>query len=52
MNNIVLKKARPGKIFIGQLTSTDTINLKDHCLKEVLYRYKSNELPIKINNVI
>ena len=37
LSKIILQKAKPGKIFIGPLTSKDTKNLIDECSKGVLF---------------
>ena len=37
LNNIVLQKAIPGKIFVGPLTTTDTEGLIDFCSKGVIF---------------
>ena len=37
LNNIILQKASPGKIFIGPLTSADTENIITECPKGVLF---------------
>ena len=37
LNNIILQKALPGKIFIGPLTSADTENIFEECSKGVLF---------------
>ena len=37
LDNIILQKASPGKIFIGPLTSTDTENISKECSKGILF---------------
>ncbi len=37
LDNIILQKASPGKIFIGPLTSTDTANIAKECSKGILF---------------
>jgi len=37
LDNIILQKTSPGKIFIGPLTSTDTENIFTECSKGVLF---------------
>ena len=37
LDNIILQKALPGKIFIGPLTSTDTENIAKQCSKGILF---------------
>ena len=37
LNNIILQKASPGKMFIGPLTSADTENIFTQCPKGVLF---------------
>ena len=37
LNNIILQKAIPGKIFIGPLTSTDTENIAKECSRGILF---------------
>ena len=44
LDNIILKKATPGKIFIGPLTSKDTANLHESCSKGVIvFSFSSNK---------
>jgi len=37
LNNIIIQKATPGKIFIGPLTSEDVKNIKNECSKGILF---------------
>ena len=37
LDNIILQKASPGKIFIGPLTSVDTENISKECSKGILF---------------
>ena len=37
LNNIILQKALPGKIFIGPLTSADTENIFSECFRGILF---------------